>query len=54
VGVVPFSHAYMLSPCSLLLKERVTILEKPKPDGSLSGREPTFLLGGGRNVTWCL
>ena len=35
---------------SLLLKERVTILEKPKPDAILSGREPTFLLGGGRNA----
>ena len=36
--------------CSLLLKERVTILEKPKPVAILSGREPTFLLGGGRNA----
>ncbi len=42
------------SPSSLLLKERVTILEQPKPDGSLSGREPTFLLGGDRDRNWCL
>jgi ribosome maturation factor RimP len=34
--------------CTLLLKERVTILEQPKPDALLSGREPTFLLGGDR------
>ncbi len=30
----------------MLLKVRVTILEKPKPVAFLSGREPTFLLGG--------
>jgi ribosome maturation factor RimP len=36
--------------CSLLLKERVTILEKPKPDAILSGREPTFLLVRGRDA----
>jgi hypothetical protein len=34
----------------LLLKERVTILARPEPDALLSGREPTFLLGGDRNA----
>jgi ribosome maturation factor RimP len=42
--------------CSLLLQQGVTILAGPRPDALLSGREPTFLLGGDRNANfwfWC-
>jgi ribosome maturation factor RimP len=38
--------------CSLLLQERLTILEMPKPVALLSGREPTFLLGARRSASY--
>ena len=38
--------------CSLLLQQGVTILAGPRPDALLSGREPTFLLGGDWNANF--